>query len=93
MYEHHSIVIDLYMHWGNEHNLTLNVKKKTKANQICSKTRYSDAGINSILLGSKYWYSGTHIDSEMSMLHAFKSVYHKVEQNSDSAYVYQSLGI
>ena len=76
-----------YIRWGREHNLNLNVQK-TKAMFICNKVKCDllgnpapfNAGNRQILFVSKYCYLGSIIDNEMTMLHEYKALYHKVEQ-------------
>ena len=79
--------LNVYVRWGREHNLNLNVQK-TKAMFICNRAKRDllgspapfNSGDRQILFVSKYCYLGSIIDNEMTMLHEYKAVYRKVEQ-------------
>ena len=79
--------LDIYIRWGNDHNLFLNAKK-TKAMLVCNKAKRDilfdpalfNAGNSIISFVEHFCYLGCIIDSELSMVPALKDVYRKVEQ-------------
>ena len=78
--------LNIYIAWGNDHNLTLNVSK-TKAMVVCTEQKRVEigdpapfsAGNRPIFFVSHFCYLGAIIDNEMSMSQEYKSVYRKVE--------------
>ena len=78
--------LDIYVEWGEDHNLKLNVSK-TKAMYISNSYKKGDiechapfnVGNRQILFVNKFCYLGCIIDNEMTMVSEYKFVYHRVE--------------
>ena len=78
--------LNVYVRWGEDHNLKLNVTK-TKAMYIASSYEREEierhapfnAGNRSITFVNRFCYLGCIIDNKMSMVPEYKAVYRKVE--------------
>ena len=78
--------LDIYVNWGEDHNLRLNVNK-TKAMYIsdsCTAREiechaHFNAGNRPILFVNRFCYLGCIIDNEMTMVPEYKAVYRRVE--------------
>ena len=78
--------LNVYINWGNDHNLTLNVAK-TKAMVICNRHRGGEvndpapfnAGNRPIFFVNQFGYLGAILDNDVTMLPEYKAVYRKVE--------------
>ena len=79
--------LDVYIKWGNDHNLTLNVNK-TKSMIVCSNRKNDEigdpapfnAGNRQIMFVKNVCYLGAILDNAMTMALEYKAVYRKVEQ-------------
>ena len=78
--------LNVYVDWGEDHNLKLNVSK-TKAMYICNSDKKGEiechapfnAGNRPILFVNKFCYLGCIIDNELNMVPEYKSVYRRIE--------------
>ena len=78
--------LDVYVNWGEDHNLRLNV---TKTKAMCISNRYTareieghahfNAGNRPILFVNRFCYLGCIIDNELTMIPKYKAVYRRVE--------------
>ena len=79
--------LDMYIRWGNEHNLTLNASK-SKAMLICSKANRCmigdpapfNAGNRQIMFVHNYSYLGSVLNDELTLENEYKVLYRKVER-------------
>ena len=87
IHKHLQTGIDMYITWGNEHNLTLNATK-TKAMVLCNRAKRDalgspapfNAGNSAISFVNNFCYLGCITDHELTMIPAYKDIYRKVEQ-------------
>ena len=78
--------LNVYVNWGEDHNLRLNVSK-TKAMYISTTYKMNEienhapfnAGNSNILFVKKFCYLGFILDNELSMLPEYKAVYRRIE--------------
>ena len=78
--------LDIYIEWGNDHNLSLNASK-SKAMMICNKAARAvigdpapfNAGNRQIMFVHNYCYLGCVINDELTLANEYKALYRKVE--------------
>ena len=86
IYQQLQQALNVYVKWGEDHNLSLNASK-TKAMYISNTYKRNDieshapfnAGNSNILYVNKFCYLGCILDNEMSMLHEYKAIYRRIE--------------
>ena len=79
--------LNMYIQWGNEHNLTLNASK-SKAMMICNKNTRSvigdpapfNAGNRQIMFVHSYCYLGCVMNDELTLVNEYKALYRKAER-------------